>query len=174
MIATPHLLTGAVLGKALRRPWLAWPAALASHFLLDAVPHLDSVGLFPGTPGHVTAPAAGIAAADTVVGIALVLWLTRGDPQRRVMLGAALAGLLPDALFNVPPWGAWLAAWPGTHWLEVLHGLSSQGVAAADWPVGVSTQVTVTALALWGLVAARREGRAGAAPRPKAAEGGTW
>ncbi len=35
MLATPHMCAGAALGAILRRPWLTWPAAFASHFLLD-------------------------------------------------------------------------------------------------------------------------------------------
>lgn len=31
MMATPHMLTGAALGRARHRPWLVYPAALASH-----------------------------------------------------------------------------------------------------------------------------------------------
>src|SRR5947199_309584 len=41
MLATPHLVTGAAIGKVLKRPALAWPVAFASYFLLDHVPHLD-------------------------------------------------------------------------------------------------------------------------------------
>lgn len=31
MMATPHMLTGAALRRALHRLWLVYPAALASH-----------------------------------------------------------------------------------------------------------------------------------------------
>jgi len=38
MVATPHLVAGAAIGKLFRRPWLAYPLAFGSHFLLDFVP----------------------------------------------------------------------------------------------------------------------------------------
>jgi len=163
MLATPHLLTGAVVGHTFRRPWLAWPVALLSHFLLDFVPHLDSAGLFPASSGHVTSAAAAVAVVDTVAGIALVVWLSRGHPQRGTVLGAACFALLPDALFNVPPWGPWLATWPGTQWLQAWHQASSQGVTAAEWPLGLGTQVAVTGLAVGGLASSRRTWPAAAA-----------
>ena len=46
MTATPHILAGAAIGKVLRRPWLAWPVAFVSHFLLDFTPHLDSHAVY--------------------------------------------------------------------------------------------------------------------------------
>jgi len=39
MTATNHALTGALIGLSIGNPWLALPAAFASHFVLDAVPH---------------------------------------------------------------------------------------------------------------------------------------
>ena len=39
MTATNHALTGAVIGLASGQPLLAVPAAVASHFVCDALPH---------------------------------------------------------------------------------------------------------------------------------------
>jgi hypothetical protein len=44
MTATNHALTGALIGLSLGSPWLALPAAFASHFVLDAVPHFGFKG----------------------------------------------------------------------------------------------------------------------------------
>ncbi len=41
MTATNHAITGAVIAVTFSSPWLALPAALLSHFVLDAVPHWD-------------------------------------------------------------------------------------------------------------------------------------
>jgi len=41
MRAINHALTGAVIGLAWGNPWLAPPAALLSHFAVDAIPHHD-------------------------------------------------------------------------------------------------------------------------------------
>ena len=39
MRATNHVLTGALIGATISLPAVALPAALASHFILDALPH---------------------------------------------------------------------------------------------------------------------------------------
>jgi hypothetical protein len=39
MTATNHALSGALIGLAITQPMVALPLALASHFVLDAVPH---------------------------------------------------------------------------------------------------------------------------------------
>lgn len=41
MTATNHVLTGAVIAASIHNPFIALPAAFASHFALDAVPHFD-------------------------------------------------------------------------------------------------------------------------------------
>ncbi len=148
MLGTPHLLAGAAIGKVLRRPWLAWPAAFLSHFLLDYAPHLDSHALF-GRPTGVTGPEAAMGIIDGVVGIGLVLWLARGQPARRVMLGAATFAIVMDVLDNALPWGAWFRVWPRTAWLSAFHHGFQHNLAPAHWPLGVVTQMTVVALALW-------------------------
>ena len=44
MTATNHALTGAFIGLATGNPWIAVPAAFASHFILDALPHYSPAG----------------------------------------------------------------------------------------------------------------------------------
>lgn len=41
MTITPHAIVGAGIGLAFKNPWLVVPTALASHFLLDTIPHWD-------------------------------------------------------------------------------------------------------------------------------------
>jgi len=42
MTATNHALTGAVVALAIKQPILAIPLALASHFVIDMIPHFDA------------------------------------------------------------------------------------------------------------------------------------
>jgi hypothetical protein len=41
MIAAAHIITGGVIGSAVANPWLAVPLAIASHYMLDFVPHKE-------------------------------------------------------------------------------------------------------------------------------------
>jgi hypothetical protein len=154
MIGTAHLFAGAALGKALRRPWLAFPAAVASHIVLDSIPHLGPHSLF-GVEGQ--GPQRGeyaMAAIDVSLGIPLVLWAVGRGPLRWVMVGGAFFGCLPDLLLNIPPWCSFFAAWPPTAWLGRLHDAVDYNVRPAHWPLGVATQLAVIGLGAW-LIRAR-------------------
>ena len=149
MLATPHMLAGAAIGKLLRRPNLAWPVAFASHFVLDIVPHLDSHRLFGHPTGGLTRAEVAMAAVDTLVGIALVCWVAWGQSDRRLLLFAAFFGLLPDFLDNIPWFGMWYRTWPVTAWFFHFHHAVQHNVRPSQWPLGFGTQAVVSALALW-------------------------
>jgi hypothetical protein len=159
MMATPHILAGAAIGKVTRRPLLAYPAAFASHFVLDYTPHLDSHALYGVPVGGPTVPEAAIGIADFIIGAMLVIWLTRGRPDRRVILGGAFFGIVIDLISLAPGLGPWLRTWPGTAWLDAFHHGIQHNVTAAQWPLGFGTQVALIALALWVLLGSRGHGR---------------
>src|SRR6185312_15169785 len=47
MRAINHALTGSLIGLIIGEPAIAVPAAVASHFILDAIPHYDEVPAKP-------------------------------------------------------------------------------------------------------------------------------
>ena len=149
MLATPHAIAGAAIGKGLRRPWLALPAALASHFLLDWTPHLDTHALFGAATGGPTRAESLGALADTIVATALVLWAIRRQRLRRLMLASAFCAVAIDLIDNVPPWSAWFRAWPGTAWISAFHHGTQHNVTPAQWPLGFGVQILVVGVALW-------------------------
>ncbi len=148
MLATPHILTGAAIGRGLRRPWLAVPVAFVSHLFFDFVPHLDTHGLFGVQGGPVTRAEAIGAGVDTLVGATLVIWLVRQQPARALMLWSAFAAASLDLFNHVPPWGHWFSVWPGTAWLSELHARSQHALGPDGWALGFGTQLVVIAVAL--------------------------
>jgi hypothetical protein len=86
MVITPHVCVGAALGRGRRSLLVAAGLGLASHYLLDAIPHRDYS--LDGVPG-----AAKLVLDATLAGAALVL--VRAD---RTMVVGALASLVPDVL----------------------------------------------------------------------------
>lgn len=88
-----HALTGAAIGLALQNPLLVIPVALASHFVLDVIPHFGGHPVYEWGHKHffklITLDALLCAA-----GIGLALWLA---PQAAlaILLGVAFA-MLPD------------------------------------------------------------------------------
>ena len=155
MMATPHMMAGATIGRVLRRPWLAWPVAFGSHFLLDATPHVDSHTFYGVETGGPTVPEAAIGIADFVVGAVLICWLVRRHSDRRVVLGGALFGILIDLIEHTPLLGLWLDTWPGTAWIGAFHHGIQPRLTPADWPLGFGTQVIAMAVALYVIVLRR-------------------
>ncbi len=139
MIATCHIVVGAAIGTALHRPWLAWPAAYASHFLLDRLPHLDPHALVGVPNGRPTRREVAWGAVDTLVGTALGLWLAWGRPEYRVMVGAAFFAVLPDLMCF--PWLDWRRVWSPVVWLRGLHQLAHCAIRPGDRLVGFGTGV---------------------------------
>ncbi len=150
MMATPHILTGAVAGKALAsRPWLALPAAFAGHFVLDVVPHVDSHTFFGVAQGGPTVPEAGIAVADSILGCVIVALLTRSRPWRAMALWGAFCGTVIDLADNLPPWGDWFSTWPGTAWLSDFHHGIQPHLTPHQWLLGFGTQLVTIATMVW-------------------------
>jgi hypothetical protein len=144
------MAAGAAVGKMVRPPWLALVLAFGSHFLLDTIPHLDSHGLF-GVKGRPTLGEGLAGLFDLLIGIALVILAVRRQTGRRLMILAAFSAILIDLVDNIPPWGTWFRAWPGTSWLSSFHHGIQHNVTPADWPLGFGTQIAVVAIALFVL-----------------------
>ena len=103
---TNHVLSGALIGALARRPDAAFTAGVASHFVLDATPHLGAWGsqrrfLCAAVP-------------DGLTGLAVIAGLTAATPApRRWSVLAGMAGAaLPDIdkparlWFGRSPWPA--------------------------------------------------------------------
>lgn len=133
MDLTPHLVTGAALAVRVKRPSLVIILAIASHFVLDAIPHfhiawINGMVLFE------------------VIDIGLGLFLTGVIAWRAGQLWpfiGAVAAVLPDA--------------PGLR--DYLGMPASRIFPHPTWdpPWGVATEVAVAGLAvLWAYGSSRR------------------
>jgi hypothetical protein len=91
VLITNHVLSGAVIGAVTRRPAAAFVMGVASHFVLDAIPHWGAWGgdkdLFMR-----------VAVRDGLTGLAMMGALTAAaSPSARVAVLAGMAGAaLPD------------------------------------------------------------------------------
>lgn len=90
MLVTNHVLSGAVIGAAARRPIPAFAAGVASHFFLDSVPHW---GKFSGRRKFLR-----VAVPDGLAGLAVMGIMAAIAPaDRRTAVLAGMAGAaLPD------------------------------------------------------------------------------
>ena len=91
MLLTNHVLSGALLGALARRPAAAFAAGIASHFVLDALPHWGNWG---STRQFLRA-----AVPDGLVSLAAMgAFAALAPADRRLAVVAGMAGAaLPDA-----------------------------------------------------------------------------
>jgi hypothetical protein len=90
MLVTNHVLSGAVIGAAVRRPVPAFALGVASHFVLDAAPHW---GKFGGGRRYLK-----VAVPDGLIGLAVMGAMTAlaPGPARLAVLAGMAGAALPD------------------------------------------------------------------------------
>lgn len=102
MLTTPHATTGIAIGSLTGNPFIVVPLALASHFVLDAIPHWQET-LAPYTPTWKTYVRVPI---DICLAIGLTTLACRWQPQHvsSIWLGAIMANIpdLDSAVVLVP------------------------------------------------------------------------
>jgi hypothetical protein len=94
MTALNHALTGAAVAAAINKPILALPAALLSHFVIDAVPHWN-YKLKP----HIARRQL-VMLADLALSLGLLLFLAiTVDANPWLIIAGGLLGILPDTMW---------------------------------------------------------------------------
>ena len=101
MLLTNHVLSGALIGALARRPVPAFAAGVASHFVLDAIPHWGDWGS--------RRRFLRVAVPDGLVSLAVMGALTAAaPPERRAAVLAGMTGAaLPDADKPTTMWFGW-------------------------------------------------------------------
>ena len=101
MLLTNHVLSGALIGGLARRPLPAFAAGLASHFVLDAVPHWGDWGS--------QRRFLQVAVPDGLVSLAAMGAFAAASPsERRLAVLAGMAGAaLPDVDKPTSLWFGW-------------------------------------------------------------------
>jgi hypothetical protein len=94
MTGLNHALTGALVAASINEPLLALPAALLSHFVIDAIPHWNY------EPGPRIASRQVLMFADLVLSLALLLILALTvDANPYIVILGGLLGILPDTMW---------------------------------------------------------------------------
>jgi hypothetical protein len=140
VLVTNHVLSGAVVGAVVKRPSVAFPLGVMSHFALDAVPHWGDWGsrrrfLRVAVPDGL--------AGLTAIGVLAAL----SPPERRVAVLAGMAGAaLPDL---DKPSLLWFGRSPFPRVVDHFHGSiqhESQDLAGVEFVAAVVFGATALAL----------------------------
>lgn len=146
MLVTNHVLSGAVIGAATRRPVRAFVLGVASHFVLDAAPHWQT---WTGRRFmHVAVP-------DGLAGLAVMGIMTSLAPRdARVAVLAGMAGAaLPDL---DKPSKVFFGRSPFPRIVDYIHA-KVQDEAPHRFPYEVATAAVCAAVAV-GLLRGPRKG----------------
>jgi hypothetical protein len=128
MLVTNHVLSGAVIGAATRRVVPAFLLGVASHFVLDAIPH------WSGPPSLMQ-----VAVPDGLAGLAVMGAMTAIAPEgTRAAVFAGMAGAaLPDidkpfkVFLGFSPWPRAFDRFHMGIQTEAPHHLKNEVAAAA-------------------------------------------
>lgn len=152
MLETPHVVVGAAIAAKVGNPALAIPLALASHFVLDKVPHWNP-HLFTETQklGQPARQSTIIAVVDVALALGIGLFVASryaDDPTMSLtVLACSLASVLPDIIKW--PYYYLKNRWePLRRWVLFERNLQ---VNAAFWP-GILTQLMVITSGLWWIM----------------------
>jgi len=151
MILTPHLLAGAAIGSKVNQRRLIFfliILSLLSHYLLDAIPHLeyDVTGLKNGLNLNFLI-AAGKALLDFAVGFFIILYLHRKNRSLFYALFGATVALVPDILIFL--------SWRINKFailnkiIDFGTDMHYPGNTITSPIIGVATQIAVTIFAIW-------------------------
>ncbi len=103
MLETPHVAVGVAIAAKIGNPWAAIPLALASHFVLDKIPHWNP-HLYTETQklGHPSQKSTTIAIVDIasafLLGSAFAFKALPDTKMAVVILACSLASVLPDVV----------------------------------------------------------------------------
>jgi hypothetical protein len=139
VLITNHVLSGAVTGAIIRRPVPAFLAGVASHFVLDALPHWGRV-----SPERFLQ----VAVADGLTGLAAMAALAAAAPPgRRVAVVAGMAGAaLPDLDKPAMLWFGF-SPWPGS--VDRFHRwIQDEAPDRLGWEAVAACLLAATALAV--------------------------
>lgn len=153
MTATAHALVSGAIYKAIPNPALAIPLALASHFIMDGVPHWD---LGTNWRSRSKMSTGGLAIFETVLGITVAYFIFQGKGNGIPLLATICAGELPD--WMEAPWYIFFAnknkPAPGKNadfWEKLtfkIYQVENVFHTKADFPFGLYTQVATVAFFL--------------------------
>jgi len=112
VLLTNHVLSGALIGAVVRRPVPAFAAGVASHFVLDAVPHWGDWGSIRRFLQ--------VAVPDGLISLAAMGTITALAPAER--RPAVLAGMIGAALPDVDkPAKLWFGRSPWPRAVDEFH-----------------------------------------------------
>jgi hypothetical protein len=139
---------GVLIGQNVPTPGLAFSLGVASHFLLDLIPHGDSQLYKNYKEGQSVKKSVTYATVDSIISIIIFIFLleTAPYPSRATMIAGVIGSILPDFLVAL---GEGIKIRP-LLWFQKLHIRIHDAIASRVGNIrlrsGICMQVIVLAL----------------------------
>lgn len=149
MLFSPHLIASGVLGEKIGNPETAFMAGFFLHFVLDAIPHFETIKRNKKTQetkfglGQIA-----LMAVDLFIAIFIIKYYLKIDSQNSGFIWGAIGGMAPDLLDNIPFWNK---IFRKTKFGRYLHKIHESVHIILDPPafVGILTQILVIIVAVY-------------------------
>lgn len=159
MIPTGHLLVGGAIGVSLSSlpTEIATPIALAagvaSHHVLDWIPHTDAGTFYPDHCDKIPKRVLLVIVLEGLLGLALTAFFFWTHYPTLPFLAGAIGGMIPDILDNIPLWKKQFRETRlGQKWHE-FHEKWHCGEMAQIWLLGIVVDLLVVSGGIWYLMA---------------------
>ncbi len=151
MLISTHVLSGALLGRAVGRPLPSMVLGLGSHLLLDRLPHWGKGGGWPVE--EMDNETFRVAVVDGLVGLTLIAVVLRIVPARRRL--PVLAGIVGACLPDLDKPGRRFVG--RSPWPERFDRLHAEMQVDAESPDRLAQDVAIAAVGTAVSVAVLRE-----------------
>ncbi|HBO61075.1 TPA: hypothetical protein DD449_05375 [Candidatus Berkelbacteria bacterium] len=136
-----------MVAKNLKNPWAIFFIGVASHFLLDAIPHLD-VGTFTRPLNYQPIWVYPIVLGEAII-LALVYYkVFHKEPKFKLMMFGGFSAILVDVLDNL---NFWKKGVPFFTQLHSTHEWFHYNISPDHWYLGLLTTLILTGGLVWYL-----------------------
>jgi len=151
MTITPHFLAGAAVATTTNNLPLAFLLGFFSHFLLDALPHVDP-GTFLGRDEKKSWPAwlYALVFIEFIIVITLFFWLFGNRPDFITLGVGGLGGITMDIIDSQPL--RFLCRLPLLKQIHWLHHKTHYYLPRDKWYLGLPSQIIVIGGFVWYLL----------------------
>lgn len=147
MLVAPHFLIGTAIATYVPEAGPAVLAALTSHFVLDGIPHQDTIGGFHLNKANII-----MECFDSLIALGIFFWLVPQESWIYVFaIGAA--GMLPDVIEFI---GLFSQKWINFYPIKKFHNWHGNMIQrqwqGMSWLWGLLPQVIAIGVAIYFLI----------------------
>jgi len=151
MIATTHTLTGLAIGSQVENIPAIIILGILSHFVLDALPHLDEEEIEQKYSRKVALIIASFDILVSVLILLLAIYKLNRVPALNLVVGA-LAGNFIDLIDNVPGIKGYLKKLPVFKQIHFIHGVVQRPGKRYRFVLGIPIQFIIIGLSIYLIV----------------------